>query len=591
MKKRVADIIFEELVKLGIADTFCVVGGGSMHLNNAMGLNPDISTIFNHHEQASAMAAEAYARLTGKMAAVVVTSGPGATNTLTGVMGAYQDSIPMIVFSGQVRHEISMDTTEAKLRYRGIQEFDIINSVGNMTKYAKMVTDPLSIKAEVHKAIKIAISGRRGPVFLDIPMNVQYAMVEESDLYPDDFEITLPSISKEEMAEIFTAIEQAERPVLLAGNGIVSSDNLETFRAFAKTLGIPVLAAGYAPDVLYRDYEQFYGMSGDGGTRAGNFILQNADVILSLGCPFSFKVTGFNQEAFAPKAKILMVDIDDNESKKPGVRVDRLFISDLHHFFAIAKELQRPIAIKETWLNYGQKLREKFDLFEATQDSKPEDLVGKYDFWKVFDEFEPEDNVIIQGNSTCIMGRLQNCTKKEKQRVILNANCGSMGVDLPFSIGACVATKSTVTCVSGEGCMMMNLQELQTLVHYKMPLKMVIFYNDGYNAIRQTSKNFFDGFEVGCSQASGISFPKFETLIPAFGIPYKKCNCNKELEECIQWLYAQEGIAFLEIIQKLDDPDIPTLKSRRDENGNMVSTAIHDMHPFLPEETVKELMF
>ena len=592
MKKRVADIVMDILVENGITTCFGVVGGGAMHLDNALGLNDKIEKIFNHHEQASAMAAEAYARVTGKMAAVCVTSGPGGTNTLTGVMGSWQDSLPVLILSGQVRYETTMSAVpELKLRYRGVQEFDIINSVQNMTKYAVMVTDPLAIRKELQKAIDLAQNGRRGPVWVDIPLNVQSAVVEEADLYPaEPCGESLPAISKQELEEILDALRNAKRPCILAGNGIVNSGNLAAFRSFMKKTGVPIVAAAIAGDVCYREYPLYYGLSGTIGPRTGNFILQNADVIFSLGCPLGFKTTGFAQEEFAPHAKILMLDIDDNESRKPGIRVEKLYQSDLKNFFEVAEEVDCHVEIKEDWLQYCNHLNTRFSVFEGAEGVQPEERVCSYQFWKVYEHYEPEDNISILGNNTANSAKLQIGVLKENQRIVANNNCGSMGADLPEAVGAAVAVKRPITCLTGDGSVMMNLQELQTIVHYNLPVKLVVFENDGYNAIRQTAKNFFQSKEVGCSASSGVSFPSFEKIAYAFGYPYRKCRSNAEIGEALQWLYEAEGYALLEVSQRLDDPVCPKVMSRQNADGTFMTPALQDMYPFIDPEELKSLM-
>ena len=303
MKKRVADIIMETLVEKGITDCFAVVGGGAMYLDHALALNNELHKYFNHHEQACAMAAEAYARVSGRMAAVCVTSGPGATNAITGVMGAWQDSLPMLVLSGQVRYEISVEKSGLSLRYRGIQEFEIINSVKNMTKYAKMVTDPLDILYELEKAIYMAREGRQGPAWLDIPQDIQSAVVDAESLRrftPPEEE---KGLAEKDFQFILKKLRGAERPCILAGNGVANSGNIDAFRKLADVLKIPVIAAAIAADVMYREHPFYYGLSGSIGPRPGNFIVQNADVIMVLGCSMGFKMTGFAQEYFAPKAK------------------------------------------------------------------------------------------------------------------------------------------------------------------------------------------------------------------------------------------------------------------------------------------------
>lgn len=590
MQKRVADIIMETLVTEGIVSCFAVVGGGAMHLNNALALNNDMKKYFNHHEQACAMAAEAYARVSSKMAAVCVTSGPGATNTITGVMGAWQDSLPMIVLSGQVRYEISVKKSGLPLRYRGIQEFDIIPSVKNMTKYAKMLTDPLEVKAEVQKAIKIAMEGRRGPVWLDIPLDIQSAIVEESELYQYRDTTEKSFVSEKALSSILNELKNGKRPCILAGNGIANSGSMKEFRKFAETLGVPVIAAAIAGDVMYREHDLYYGLSGYIGPRTGNFIMQNADVLLVLGCSLGFQTTGFAQEHFASKAKIIAVDIDENEMKKPGVRVDIFLECDLNNFFEIMKKIVSPINVSMEWKNYCDSLRERFSPFAPAENLDPAERVCAYYFWEKYDEYEPDDGISILGNNTANSAKLQIGIKKKEQRLVANNHCGSMGADLPESIGAAIASQKPVVCLTGDGSIMMNLQELQTIYHYNLPVKIVVFSNDGYNAIRQTSKNFFDGKLIGCTKETGVSFPSFKSVADTFEFKYHLCKCNAEVAESLDWLFKTEGLALLEVEQRLDDPVNPKVMSRILPDGTMSTPALQDMYPFIEKEEYYKLM-
>lgn len=590
MKKKVSDIIVETLIDLGVEHCFCVVGGGSMHLNHAIGTNHQMDVIFQHHEQACTMAAEGYAKITGKLAAVCVTSGPGATNAVTGVMGAWVDSVPMFVMSGQMRYELSVRKSGLPLRFRGNQEFDIIHSVQNMTKYAKMITDPLSIKKEVVKAVTIAMSGRRGPVWLDIPLDIQNAMVEEDELYTYNEEIHLPEIIETELNQMLASLKKAERPVILGGNGISNSGNLAAFRKFAKATGIPVVATAIAADVMFDEYDLFYGISGFIGPRTGNFILQNADCILALGTSLGFKTTGYAQEKFAPNANIIMVDIDSYEVKKPGVRVNQFIHADLQAFFDKAMQMDIAITIKEDWITYCNHLKSRFTPFEAVKDIAMDERVCSYYFWQVYQEFEPKNSITVLGNNTGISSKLQIGTRYEASRVIANNNCGSMGYDLPAAIGVAVGQDKEVICVTGDGSIMMNLQELQTMKQYRLPVKVVVFSNDGYNAFRQTCKNFFHGKHIGCDKESGISFPSFKKVADTFDFSYRCCHSNQELSKCLKWLFETKGNLLLEIHQRLDDPIIPKVMSRIDENGNFLTPSIEDMFPFIDEEEYKELM-
>lgn len=590
MKKRVADIIIETLADLGITDCFLVVGGGAMHLDNALALNKKINKYCNHHEQACTMAAEAYARLSGRMAMACVTSGPGATNAITGVMGAWQDSIPMIVVSGQVRYEISSMNTELDLRYRGIQEFDIVTSVKNMTKYAVMITDPLSCRTEIRKAVKIAMNGRRGPVWIDVPLDIQSAQVEEDDLYEDDFELQDIEIEELKLKYIFDTLSKAKRPCILAGTGIVSANVQDEFEIFVDKMGVPVIAGGWCTDLLYTSHPLYYGLSGDIAPRTGNFILQNADTILVLGNSLSFRQTGYAQEKFAPNAKILWVDIDENESLKPGMRFDAFLCADLLLFFKACENINIKLDVSKDWINYCDMLKTRFSAYEALEEINKDARVNSYFFWKRYEEKVTENQIIAMGNSRANAVKIQVGVKYKGQRAITNYLCGSMGYDLPASIGCAVASSKEVLCITGDGSIMMNIQELQTITHNKLPIKVVVFANEGYEAIRQTNKNFFNGVYMGCTKESGISFPDFKKLSEAFGFKYQVCNCNAEVDEKIDWLLNNNGNLFLEIKQQIDNPISPKVMSRMKEDGTFETPALHDMAPFLTNKELEELM-
>ncbi len=590
MKKRVADIIMELLVAQGITDCFGVVGGGAMHLDNALALNQNIHKYFNHHEQASAMAAEAYARISGKMAVVCVTSGPGATNTLTGVMGCWQDSLPMLVLSGQVRSEITVSNSGLPLRYRGIQEFEIIPSVKNMTKYAVMVTDPLAIRRELLKAIHIALEGRRGPVWLDIPLDVQSAQVEENDMYPDFAMSPLEPANEKGILFAVDKLKAAKRPCILAGNGIANSHTIQEFREFADKLGIPVIAACIAADAMYAEHESYYGLSGSIGPRTGNFIVQNADVILSLGCSLGFKMTGFQQDKFAPNAYIISVDIDENEMHKPGIKVDYLIKCDLASFFARANSMVPFINVDVQWTQYCQHLKKRFTPFEQAEGVAESERVCSYQFWKKYEQYEPDDSITVLGNNTANSAKLQIGIRKEHQRIVANNNCGSMGADLPEAIGAAIAAKKTVICATGDGSIMMNLQELQTIRQYHLPIKVIVFSNEGYNAIRQTSKNFFNGVCIGCTPETGVSFPSFEDVARTFGLEYMCCRTNGELDQVLDKFFAAGDNILLEVLERLDDPVLPKVMSRMNEDGTFSTPSLEDMAPFISQEEHDQLM-
>lgn len=591
MKKRVADVIMETLVEQKIEDCFAVVGGGAMHLDNALALNENITKYFNHHEQACAMAAEAYARISGKMAVVCVTSGPGATNAITGVMGAWQDSLPMIVLSGQVRYEISVEKSGLPLRYRGTQEYNIIPAVKHMTKYAVMLKDPLAVRREIIKAIRIALDGRRGPVWIDIPLDVQSAFVEEQDLYSVvDNNINNRKVIPEALIRAYELLKMAKRPCILAGSGIISGNVRTEFEQFVDRYKIPVIGGAWVSDVFYTEHPRYFGLSGNIGPRTGNFILQNADVILTLGNSLSFRQTGFQQGMFAPNAKIIMVDADQYEAQKPGIRLEQFLHLDLKDFFISAENYFLPIEAPIEWMNYCYSLKKRFTPYEAIEKLDLKERVCAYYFWKEFDENASYDTIVALGNNSANSAKLQIGIRKKGQRVITNYTCGSMGYDLPAAIGASIAAKKEVICITGDGSIMMNLQELQTIKHYDIPIKIIIFSNDGYNAFRQTCKNFFDNCLIGCNAETGVSFPNFEKIALTFGFEYKHCHSNEDITEGVEWILNNSGHLLLEIDQRFDDPVTPKVASRLNEDGVFETPVLQDMYPFLDRKEYNELM-
>lgn len=590
MKKRVCDIIMETLVSRGITDCFAVTGGGAMYLDNALYKNKELNKVFNHHEQACAIAAEAYARYTDKMALVCVTSGPGGTNTLTGVMGAWVESIPMIIISGQVRYAISVPQSGLNLRYRGTQEFNIVDTVKTMTKYAKMIIKPLDIRMEVNKAVDIAMSGRRGPVWLDIPMDVQSAVVDEKELTPN---IILEEHYKVNSADIEQLIEEincAKRPVVLIGRGVSAGGARKCLREALGLIRVPIVTSSSTADTLYYELDQYYGSSGSFGPRTGNFIIQNADYIMSIGCSLGFSSTGFAQEFFAPNAKIVAIDVDTDEMKKPGIHVDQFIHSDADSFLRAFIAINKKITTNDVWIKYCDKIRRRFSPYEAAFDKNAEERVCSYVFWSKYYMYAKNDTITVLGNNTAIIGALQTGVQTKDQRVIGNKNCGSMGYDLPAAIGVAVASGKEVVLVTGDGSFMMNLQELQTIIHYGLKVKIVLFENAGYNAIRQTSKNFFNGEMIGCTPETGVSFPSFEEIAKAFKYKYYKCAMNKDVDKSLTMLFSTDMPIIMEISELLDDPVIPKLMSRSYEDGTIASPALQDMAPFIDKTEYDELM-
>lgn len=590
MKRRVADIILDVLVENGITDCFAVVGGGAMHINNALALRADINKVFCHHEQACAMAAEGYAKACGRIALVSVTSGPGALNTLNGVEGAWVDNTPMIIISGHPRYDTTVPPTGLNLRCRGVQEFDIITAVQGMTKYAHLVIDPLEIRREIQKALDIAVSGRRGPVWLSIPLDVQSAIVDTDELYScEEIRKVETKISEEIWRELNKLIITAERPCILSGSAIRLSGGTELFREWTKQMNVPVVGGALLGDILYHGAANYYGGSGNVGPRKGNFILQNADLIIVIGNSLATKQTGFNQSKFAPHAKIVMVDIEPDEMKKPGLNVQLEILADAKEFIQIAMNKLKPWKVNKEWIAYCDKLDDILGDIDqpVIQDMKervPLNLLAHKCLEKA-----KNDAIFALGNSTGIVGFLQQGVRYPAQRMIVNYNSGSMGDDLPEAIGVAVAMKQEVICVTGDGSIMMNLQELQTIQYNHLPIKIIIISNNGYGAIRQTNKNFFDGVYIGCDESSGINFPDFSKIAAAFEYQYFNCPDCESLDDILEIFYEADKNTILEIQQKLDDPVLPKVMSKMQEDGKFVTPALHDMYPFLDNEILEKL--
>lgn len=583
MRKQVADILFETLVDLGVKDCFSVVGGGAMHLDRAMHFTKGLDVHFNHHEQACAMGAEAYARFSGQAAAVCVTSGPGATNTLTGVMGAWQESIPMVVISGNVRYAVSIESTGLPVRYRGIQEFDIINSVQNMTKYAVVIKDPSSIRAEVRKAYSLAMSGRRGPVWIDVPLDIQNAVVDEKTLIPDYPRPFVPVVDAHLVDEALALLKASKRPVILTGSAITTSHLFQPCESFLNNLAVPIVGGAWCGDQLPRAARYYYGSSGNVGPRTGNYVLSNADLIIALGNSLSYKQTGYDVAAFAPRATVVMIDVDENERKKLGGKVDLFVQGSLESFFEYVEANPWDVCAPKDWIEYCDFLKATFSPFEGGNDAKASERVNKYLFWKLYYDKAPEDNVLVLGNSQVCLSANQVGKDRPGQRMLGNLVCGSMGYDLPAAIGVAIAAKRPVICVTGDGSFMMNLQELETIVFNHYPVKIVIFENDGYGAIKQTHQNFFDGVEIGCSPESGVGFPSFKRVAEAFGLTYHALRTNGEVEDALDWLFDAESPVLLEVSEQLIDPCIPKLVSHLNSDGSMSSPLLTDFYPPTPE--------
>jgi len=596
MKQRVADYIADFLASHNITDVFTVTGGGAMHLNDALGHHPKLHCTYNHHEQACAIAAEAYARVNNKIAAVCVTTGPGGTNAITGVVGGWLDSIPMLIVSGQVRYDTTARFTGLNLRAVGIQEFDIVKSISSMTKYAEMVIVPQQIRYSLEKAFFLAHADRPGPCWLDIPLNVQASIIETDSLpsYNPEKEssVTTP-VSIEIIDKIIEKIKNSKRPVINAGSAIRYSGGFETFQKLVEKLQIPVVTGWNSIDLIPDEHPLYIGRAGISGDRSGNFAIQNSDLVLSLGSRLSIMQVGYNFKAWAREAYTIVVDIDSEELKKPTLHVSMPVCADVKDVMKkILLRLENDnMLVNEDWIKWCQCRKKKYPVVQQKHYDDT-DMVNVYAFIKELSSFLPEDYYTVVGNgSACVVGSHAYVIKKG-QRFFINSAISSMGYDLPAAIGVCIAhDKKEIVCVTGDGSIQMNLQELQTIITNKLPIKIFIINNQGYHQIRQTQKNFFGEPMVGIGPASGdLEFPDMGKIAYAYGYPYKKCTSNKELKIFIQETFAQKGPVISEVFVSTSQIFEPKSATKKLEDGTLVSAPLEDLAPFLPREELLENM-
>ena len=588
---KLSKYIAKFLVENEIEHVFTVTGGGAMHLNDALGHEPGLKSIYNHHEQASAIAAEGYARLTGKLAVTCVTSGPGGTNAITGVLGGWLDSIPMLVLSGQVKRETTIWSTDVPLRQLGDQEYNIIDSVKPMTKYAVMVTDPNEIRYHLEKALYLAVNGRPGPVWLDIPLDVQAAPIEPSELKGFDSKELGGSenpVYDELMTDkIIEKIRGAKRPVILAGTGIRVAGAKREFLECIEKLKIPVVTAWNAHDLLQTDSPYFCGKPGTVGTRGGNFVVQNSDLLISLGCRMNIRIISYNKHQFAKNAYKIAVDIDENELRKPTVNVDMPIHADVK---TVMKSLADSKYTADNddhkrWLAWCKEINEKYPAtLSSYYDTKTP--MNPYAFMtEAFRAFS-NDEVIVCGNGSACVVTFQAAEIKENQRLFTNSGCAAMGYGFPAAIGAAVARNGKrVVCIDGDGSFQMNLQELQTVVYNNLNMKILYLNNNGYHSIRQTQTNLFKGEPlIGVCDGNGLSFPDAEKIANAYGIPYVRID-NIDNAKCdVDRVLNMGGPIFCEVVLDSKQNFEPKLSSKVLPDGKIVSPELDDMFPFLPKD-------
>ncbi len=595
---KLSDYLVHRLVNIyGVDHVFMISGGGAMHLNDSFGNYPGMTYTCNHHEQASAIAAEGYSRYAQRLSVVNVTTGPGGINALNGVYGQWTDSVPVLYLSGQVKRATTLSACpDIPLRQLGDQEVDIIRIVSPIVKYAYSISNPRDIKWVLDRAVSIAQSGRPGPVWVDIPMDIQSALIDESTLLEDPLGSPLEPIFvplPAELLRVYEALKSAKRPLIVAGHGIRLSHSESLFYSLLDYLGIPVVTSLNGFDSLEETHPCYVGRIGTVGQRVGNFVLQQSDVILFLGTRNNIRQISYNWENFAPNAMKIVVDVDLAELQKPTLVPNFAIHSDLKVFLERLLNLiaQDPFKGPVEWLSWTLHLKHKYHPLNNPAYFEHHSGINPYFFCLELTRVLKEGACVVAGNGSAIVCMFQaGCVKKD-QRFIWNSGDASMGYDLPAAIGACMASRQEVVCLAGDGSLMMNLQELQTMKHYHLPLKLFILNNDGYVSIQQTQKNFFNSHFVACTEDSGVTFPDFIHVAESFGLPALRLNSPASLAEDLSRILDMEGPVVCEIMLDRGYAFTPKLSARKLEDGTMVSPSLEDMFPFLSSEELEAARF
>lgn len=598
MNVKISDFIAEYLVSQGINYNFTVPGGGAMHLNVSLGHQAGMTNIFMQHEQAAAIAAEAYYRKSNQLPLVCCTTGPGGTNTLTGVLGAWLDSIPMLIISGQVKYQTTVRSTGLPMRILGDQEFDITSAVKPMTKYAEMVIQPEMVKYHLQKAVYLAKNGRPGPVWLDIPLDIQWGYIDTDSLIefnPEEIQNMLPRhISNRTMELIVEKIKKAKRPVLYTGVEIRTADAYDDFRELSAKLNIPIVTSFDGIDLMADDDSLYAGRAGDVGDRFGNWAVQNSDMLLVIGNRLGIRQIGHTPDTWAREAFVVMVHPDPLEVLKPRVHIELPVRSEVKDFIQRMNAIiDEPLEKKTEWIDICNKWKKEYPVVTRERHCRNGERANVYWFINELSGLLYENTTIVSANGSACVAGVSAFHIKEGQRFLINCGAASMGYDLPAAIGACFAdAKKEVICLAGDGSIQMNLQELQTIVFHKLPVKIFVINNEGYHSMRQTQNNLFKGISnVGVGPETGdLGFPDMEKIAEAYGIPYRSICNNMEMTEGLNDFLNIEGCAMCEVFVDTKQVFEPKPAAMKLADGRLVSPPMEDLAPFLPREELRKIM-
>jgi len=580
MKIRVADYITKKVQEAGCGHVFLITGGMIMHLTDALLKNKRLKYVCCHHEQAAVMAADAYGRYTGKLGVAYVTAGPGALNTITGAVGAYVDSAPCLIVAGQSKAALAK---VKGVRQFPLQGFDNLPIFKHFTKYAVMLDDVKRVRYEVEKCIHLAQAHRVGPVYLEVPIDVQ-DMVFDPDMYEGYRPPTLKRADLgKKIRQVMAALKSSRRPCILAGAGVRLADAIPQLHRFAAKAGIPIVTSRLGMDLIGHDHPLFVGRAGTYGDRAANFAIQNCDLLLTIGCRMGIGLVSYDYAGFAPRAKKVMVDIDPSEINKPSAKIDIPVIADAGEFLRKALAAIPALPRNKAWLARAAGWKEKYPV-DLPEYAKEKNGVNSYHFTRVWSDMMGPKDIFLLDTGSCFHVHAQAFRVKYGQRHVITGGLSTMGYS-PASTGvAAAAGGRDVYCVTGDGSLQMNLQEFQTVVHNKLPVKFVVFNNNGYLLIRLTQKNFCGGRLIGEAPDTGVSFPDLKKIAAAYGMGYLRVDSNKGLAAGIRKLKKARGPLICEVITPAEQLLIPRVASKKLDNGKMVSMPYDDMFPFLPRE-------
>lgn len=570
---RLSDYVVQFLKDNYNVDTiFTVSGGGCIFLVDSLTNVDGVTYVATHHEQAAALAAEGYARMGNRLAVCVVTSGPGGTNALTGTLSSFLDSIPVLYISGQVNREMTTNHTGLNLRQLGDQEFNIINAAQSMTKYAHQVNDISEIRYHLEKACKLATTGRPGPVWIDIPLDVQSANIDPETLTPYVDEYEVPSASTEQIDTIIEKWKSAKRPMVVVGNGIRLSGGVDLMRTLCERTNVPVISAVNGNDIITSDYKHYYGRFGTHAQICANTLLSECDFLLTIGTRLYVRQTGYNFKSFAKNAYKVYVDIDENELNKPTLYPDMKVVSDASLFIdqLLSKDLPQS---NPEWLEHCDTVNTAPKVLDRHRENTA--YVSHYHFIEKLEKHIPYDHHVITSDGSANVVTMQVLNLTGNQRLVTNTGSAPMGYGLPAALGASIHNK--IVCIEGDGSLHLNIQELQTVKHYNLPIKIILLNNDGYLSIKISQKTFFKGKLVASDKTSGVSFPNFEKIITAYDLPYFKITSHEEIDSILPSFFELDGPAVCEVFTDPNEYHEPKVMASLDENGKFIPGTLENI--------------